>query len=142
VFIDGLGGFVNATVYPERLSRFFAALTNELQVLGATTLITAETRYLFDPAVEVPIAGTSAIVEHIISLRNVELRSQRYRLVCIIKVRESGYDTALREFRITDQGIVVAETFESAEAILTGLARPIIEQPPPLAPGENESEVR
>jgi circadian clock protein KaiC len=38
-------------------------------------------------------------------------------------MRESQYDSGIREFSITDRGIVVAETFESAEAVLTGHAR-------------------
>jgi len=39
-----------------------------------------------------------------------------------MKMRESGYDPAIREFRIIDSGIEVAPTFASAEAILTGIA--------------------
>ena len=57
----------------------------------------------------------------------------RYRLISIIKMRESGYDAAIREFRITDRGIDVAPTFTSAQAILTGVARPaatVISTPP------------
>jgi circadian clock protein KaiC len=53
----------------------------------------------------------------------VELRSQLYRLISILKVRASDYDTAIREFRITNRGIEVETTFESADAILTGIAR-------------------
>jgi circadian clock protein KaiC len=64
------------------------------------------------------------MAENMILLRYVELRSQLYRLLSIIKVRESDYDPSIREFRITSKGIEVASTFESAEAILTGTARP------------------
>jgi len=56
-------------------------------------------------------------------LRYVELRSQLYRLISIMKMRESQYDSGIREFSITDGGILVANTFSSAEAILTGHAR-------------------
>jgi KaiC/GvpD/RAD55 family RecA-like ATPase len=41
----------------------------------------------------------------------------------LMKMRESRYDTAVREFRITDKGIDVAGSFESAEAMLSGLGR-------------------
>ena len=41
----------------------------------------------------------------------------------IMKMRESRYDTSIREFRITDGGLEVADSFASAEAILTGHAR-------------------
>jgi circadian clock protein KaiC len=52
----------------------------------------------------------------------VELRSQLYRLISIMKMRESQYDSGIREFSISDEGIQVADTFESAENILTGHA--------------------
>jgi circadian clock protein KaiC len=41
----------------------------------------------------------------------------------IMKRRESRYDTSIRELKITDNGLAVAASFESAEAILTGHAR-------------------
>ena len=59
----------------------------------------------------------------IILLRYVELRSQLYRLISLMKMRESQYDSGIREFSITDEGIQVSDTFESAENILTGHAR-------------------
>ena len=65
----------------------------------------------------------ATVVETVLLLRYTELRSQLYRLVSIMKMRESRYDTSIREFQITDHGIRVASSFESAEAILTGHAR-------------------
>ncbi len=38
-------------------------------------------------------------------------------------MRGSAHATEIREFKITDDGLEVADTFESAEAILTGLAQ-------------------
>jgi circadian clock protein KaiC len=73
--------------------------------------------------VEAPQPEAAAYVENIILLRYVELRSQLYRLISVMKMRESQYDSGIREFSITDQGILVADTFASAEAILTGHAR-------------------
>jgi len=43
--------------------------------------------------------------------------------VSILKMRESRYDTSIREFKITDNGLEVASSFESAENILSGMAR-------------------
>ncbi len=40
----------------------------------------------------------------------------------MLKTRRSGHDHAIREFAITSHGIEIAATFESAEAILTGIA--------------------
>jgi circadian clock protein KaiC len=137
VFIDGFAGFRGALVYPDRLPRFFAALTHELRSLDVTTVLAEETG-LFRSEIELPNEELAAVVENIILLRHVELRSQLYRLLSILKVRESAYDASIREFRILDTGIEVAHSFRSAESILTGHARltpaeplaPQAEQPP------------
>jgi len=67
--------------------------------------------------------NVSALADNLILLRHVELRAQLFRLISILKVRDHAYDGAIREFRITDRGLLVADTFESAEQILTGTAR-------------------
>ena len=125
VFLDGLDAFSDLIVDAERIGPFFAALTNELRALGVTTLVAVELPHLFGPTVEIPIEGVSAVVENILFLRYVELRSQLYRLISVLKMRRSGHDLALRQFQIDATGITIADTFASAEAILTGLARPV-----------------
>ncbi|MFL6649756.1 MAG: RAD55 family ATPase [Sulfurifustaceae bacterium] len=119
LLIDGIGGFREATAYPERLVRFLTALMTELRALNVTTVVTEELP-LFAPDVQSPL---HPLVENIIYLRQVELRSQLYRLISIMKLRDSPYDSAIREFVINDKGIFVESSFESAEAILTGRAQ-------------------
>lgn len=121
--IDGRSGFKSASGYPERVGPFLTVLTNELRALGVTTVITAEMLRLFGHDIDVSLEGVSPVTENVVLLRYVELHSQLYRLLSILKVRDSGYDPAIREFRLTDSGIEVAATFASAEAILTGSAR-------------------
>lgn len=122
LFIDGVAGFRSAAVYPDRMGRFFSALAHQLRMQDVTTLYSDETA-LFSSDVHVPQPEAAAYVENIILLRYVELRSQLYRLISIMKMRESQYDSGIREFSITDDGIILADTFESAEAVLTGQAR-------------------
>ncbi|MBN8231810.1 AAA family ATPase [Corallococcus macrosporus] len=122
LFIDGVSGFRSAAVYPDRMGRFFSALTHQLRMMDVTTLYSDETP-LFSPGVDMPQPEAASTVENVILVRYVELRSQLYRLLSIMKMRESAYDSAIREFSISGDGIQVAETFESAESILTGHAR-------------------
>lgn len=124
LFLDGFNAFQDAAIYPDRLSRYLSALTNELRARDVTTIFTYETPNLFGPTVQVPVTGVSELVDNIIYLRYFELRSQLYRLISILEARESYHDPAIREFTITNRGIDVAATFESAEAILTGIAHP------------------
>ena len=124
---DGLHGFRHHAEYPERTRAVFSALSDELARRGVTTLFTLETMELVGSMIQLPIDGVSALADNIILLRHVELRSQLYRLISIIKVRDRAYDGAIREFQITDRGVVVADTFDSAEQILTGAARIVAE---------------
>jgi circadian clock protein KaiC len=124
--LDGLEPLAKETLPPQRLPGFLTALFNELRARGVTTLMTQQTHVLFGPRLEARLEGVEAIVDNIVFLRYVELRSQLYRMMSILKMRDSDYEPALREFSISTQGIDVAETFESAEAILTGQARPLV----------------
>ena len=101
----------------------FAALTEELAREGVTTLYTMETADLLGPRIEVPLNGVSAVTHNILLMRHVELEARLYRLLSILKLRDGDYDGALREFRITDGGIEILDTFEMADRILTGTAK-------------------
>jgi circadian clock protein KaiC len=125
IFLDGLEGLRSAAVYPERFLRMLTVLLDILRSRGATTIFSAELPTIIGPQLNIPLDPASAIAGNIILLRHVELRTQNYRLISILKMRQSGHDRSIREFRITDAGIEVADNAMSAEAILSGTAKPI-----------------
>lgn len=122
LFIDGVQGFAAAAVYEDRLPRFLSALTNQLRTWDVTTLISDELP-LFGSEVELPNPELAHVVETVLLLRYVELKSHLHRLVSVMKMRESPYDTSIREFTMDDRGIRVSGSFDSAESILSGYAR-------------------
>jgi circadian clock protein KaiC len=122
LFIDGVEGFRNANVYPDRASRFMSAFTNQLRMLDVTSLITEELP-LFKPELDMPNPELANVVEGVVLLRYVEIQSQIRRLLSIMKMRESEYDTRIREFKISGRGVEVTDTFNAAEAVLTGQGR-------------------
>ena len=129
--IDGLLGFQEiAADRPHRIGRFLTALANELRVLNVTTFYTAETRNLIGAVIEGPTIGLSTVAENLILLRYVEIRSQLRRLISIVKMRDSDFDSSLREFRITSTGIELAHPLDSAEAILSGFPQLTTEELP------------
>lgn len=137
LFIDGIEGFRAANPYPDRMGRFLSAFTNQLRTFDVTTLISEELG-LFKPEVDMPNPELGNVVESIILLRLLELRSQLYRLLSVMKMRESQYDTTIREFRITPQGVLVDKSFEAAELLLTGQGR--VTSGGPLYPSSTQSE--
>jgi circadian clock protein KaiC len=124
LFIDGFGGFERATIHPPRLVEFFTALTNELRVLGVTTLGTWELRELYSPWIQAPEPEISSLVDNLIALRYVDQDSRLLRLLSILKVRDSAYDPAFREIDIGGHGISLPRSFEGTAHALAGTARP------------------
>lgn len=143
LFIDGWGGFAAAAESQDRLGPFFAAIANELRSLGVTTICAVETENLIGPEVRLPIQGISAITENMLLLRFSEYQGQLRRLISIMKIRGGGFDHTLREFEIGARGICFADTFKTAERVLSGFGteRPV-SRPKKTAKGRRASARR
>jgi circadian clock protein KaiC len=120
VFIDGLDGLQRATLHAERVHHIFTALANELRARNVTTLYSYEVPKFIGPDLEAPISGVSALVENLIYLRFIEVSAYLYRVLSILKVRETHYDPSLRVFTIGPRGIELEAARTSAEALLAG----------------------
>ncbi|AKQ70472.1 Circadian clock protein KaiC [Myxococcus hansupus] len=120
--LDGLASFCQELTDPERTPRFLAALMHELLSLGVTPLAIQQTRPLIAPSGDVLPQGVEVLVDTILELRQVDLRSRRFHVISVPKARESGHDAAWRQFTMTARGIDVAKDSESAEAIFSGRA--------------------
>jgi circadian clock protein KaiC len=110
--IDGLAGFAESAVYPERLNKFFSCLTNELRNRRVTVMMMLETRDVLSSVVAAPW-GVSGIVDNLLFLRFVHDEGEVERLLTIIKMRDSDYDAGLRRIRIDGRGMHVAGTYRA-----------------------------
>ena len=120
LFIDGLGAIQEAAgASPGRIVKFLTALMNEMRVLGVTTLYTLEIPDIMGPAIRSPIGDLSNLAENLILLRFVEVRSRLYRLVSLLKVRDSDFDLTLHEYTTSSQGLIIETSADSAERIMT-----------------------
>ncbi|MFW6092667.1 MAG: RAD55 family ATPase [Pseudomonadota bacterium] len=122
LLVDGVEGFTNDRIHPERSADFLAALSTRLRMRRLTTVLTEEMQ-LFGETIGLNTFRFSATVENIILLRYVEIRSRVHRLISVMKLRDSDYDHSIREFEVHGRGITVASTFDYGEAVLTGRPR-------------------
>ncbi|AEI64042.1 ATPase domain-containing protein [Corallococcus macrosporus] len=135
--LDGLESFCQELTDPERTPRFLAALMHELLNLGVTPLATQQTRALAAPEADARL-GMETLVDNVLVLRLVALRSRHYHMLCVLKARESDHDAAQRLFSLTPRGVEVAADSESAEALFTGQpkARPASTRKPERKAGK------
>ena len=124
LFIDGLGAFKQASsTEPSRIGNFLTALMNEMRVLGVTTLYTLEVADIMGPTIRTPIGDLSSLAENLILLRFVEFGSQLYRLISVLKVRDSQFDASLHEYVTSGQGLLIEATADSAQRIMAGYSK-------------------
>lgn len=121
VVIDSLSGFELAVApsfredFRESLFRMVAVLSG----LGVTVLMTSEledryTDLRFSPN------GSAFLTDAIIVQRYVEIGSCLKRVISVVKVRASAHSTEIRQFEITDAGIVIGEPVLDYEGLLGG----------------------
>ena len=123
LFLDGYEALRRASHQHDRVGHFLAALVNECRERDVTLIFSSETPVAFGPEVSFPLRGLSMVAENILYLRSVELRARMRRFLCVLKMRNSGYDPALRELFIGERGMELGQVLEEGEQLLTGLAR-------------------
>ena len=109
LFIDGIVALQESAEYPERIGRYFAALTNVLHTEGVTVASTLETQELIGADISLKFGPVSAAAQNILLMRYDQRDNTTRRSLAVIKVRSSAFDPVIREFFITDGGIVVDE---------------------------------
>ena len=123
VFIDGVEGFCGAAMHPERAPQFLTALTTLLRGCGVTTVLSEELP-IYSATIDTDVLSISALVENLILIRYFEHHAELKRLVSVIKMRDSDFDSAIREFTITPQGLRLGGRVSGVQGLLTGRASP------------------
>ncbi|PHK95342.1 serine/threonine protein kinase [Pseudoroseomonas rhizosphaerae] len=122
LMIDSLSGVARASARPERLIDFHAALANELRERHVTTMASWEMNSLFGAEIHAPAPELSSLVDNLLMLRFVEAKADVKRVMGILKVRDSDYDSSLREFSVRGDGIHLGRGFERMASVLSGAA--------------------
>lgn len=117
--IDSIAAVEVAIVEPNRGPGFFASLINYLREHDVTSVITQESN-AFDGGLGEALGAVLA--DNLLRLRTVEYGNRIYRILAILKMRQSGFDPSLREFRIENGAIRVLPVAESGIAVLSGIA--------------------
>jgi circadian clock protein KaiC len=121
VVIDSLSGFELAVAptfredFRESLFRMIAALSN----LGVTVLLTSELEDRYTDLRFSPY-GSAFLTDAIIVQRYIELKSCLERVMAVIKVRASEHSNEIRQYEITDKGIVIGDPVLGYEGLLGG----------------------
>lgn len=103
------------------------SFVNGLRRYGMTTVLTQEAERIIGEA-DISDSRISHIADNLILLRYVEIESALKKALVVVKERGSDHDKGIREFEITDHGIVIKLPFKYQEGIFTGTPRRVAKE--------------
>ncbi len=107
---------------PEFRREFRLSVFRVLSALAKLDVTVLVTLGIEDSFVELKFseAEISFLTDGIIAMRYVEMEGELTKVISVVKLRGSGHSTALRTFRITDDGIEVDDTQVRFDGMLSG----------------------
>jgi circadian clock protein KaiC len=121
VVIDSLSGFelAVAPTFREDFRESLFRMVSVLAGLGVTVLMTSE---LEDRYTDLRFSsyGSAFLTDAIIVQRYIEVRSCLKRVLAVVKVRASAHSDELRQYAISDQGILLGGPMPDYEGLLGG----------------------
>ena len=119
--LDSVSHFDRLTGDTQRLRRIYTAVVNGLRREGITAMLLGEEKRTdYQRAFK---GGLSFIVDAIILMRYVEIKSTMQRAILVLKMRGSNHAKEIRRYEIGRGGLVVSDVFEGREGLLSGNPR-------------------
>ncbi|HEX2914844.1 MAG TPA: ATPase domain-containing protein [Chloroflexia bacterium] len=123
LLLDALSDLENLNLSNDPLSGFWAVLCNYLRNREITTIGLLEMNQIVGRELIIPERPISIIADTIILLHTYEADGQLKRLISILEMRDSSYDSQVYEYLIRKEGLKVGEPLTNVESILGGAAR-------------------
>ena len=95
---------------------------------GITTCFTSLISGTGNVDQEGPQVNVSSLMDTWILLRNTEFNGERNRTLFVLKSRGMRHSNQIREFVMSDDGIVLVDVYQGPDRVLTGTARATQEQ--------------
>ena len=133
VVIDSLNGYMNAMPEERFLVLQMHELLSALNQLGVITILVLAQHGLMGP-MQTPL-DLSYLSDAVLMLRYFEAEGRVRRAISIVKKRSGTHEDAIREFRLTAQGVKVGPPLTDFQGILSGVpnyrgkARPLLDRP-------------
>ncbi len=123
VVVDPISLYSTSVQGQSELRRELYAFVNYMKANGVTMLLTHEVPDIFTRVSRISDYGLEFIVDSIIMLQYVEMESEIYKSMNILKMRGSDHDRSIRRYEIGRKGFELKSRFEGYEGIMSGTAR-------------------
>lgn len=119
VLVDGIYGFQPSLETAMELREHIHLLVDFLKSKNVTSIFTNEQTEL-SGKLTIAGNGVSYVMDTIVLLRYVEIRSELLKVISVLKMRGSKHDKEIRELEIGDKGIEVKLPLSDYSGIMSG----------------------
>jgi circadian clock protein KaiC len=119
VVIDSLNGYLNAMPAERYLILQMHELLSYLNQLGVVTILVLAQHGLMGP-LQTPL-DISYLSDAVLMLRYFEAEGRVRRAISVVKKRSSAHEDAIREFRLTPNGLTVGPPLTEFQGIFSGV---------------------
>ncbi|MCE5199155.1 MAG: ATPase domain-containing protein [Armatimonadota bacterium] len=123
VMLDSVSTMAMGVTTERRFKDLIYTAVKMFRSMGVTFIMTMEAPELLGSSM-LTGHGISSMSDNIIMMRYVEVESQLKRAISILKMRGTSHENDLREFKITNEGILIGEPFKHFQGVLSGLPTP------------------
>jgi circadian clock protein KaiC len=120
VIVDPVSN-LNAVANHSNVKTMLTRLLDQLKLDQVTTVLTILTQE--SPTSESTDVDISSLADTWIQLRGIEFGGERNRGMYIIKSRGMAHSNQIREFVLTDKGVILLDVYVGPSGVLTGSAR-------------------
>ncbi|MGB9635891.1 MAG: ATPase domain-containing protein [Thermoplasmata archaeon] len=121
LFIDTVNHFESA-MSKQELRNLLVSFTSMTKKHGVTVVFSSESDELMGTS-KLMASNISYAVDTVIVLRHVEIGSEMRKAINLLKVRGTQHVKDIREYEITNKGIVIKDKFANVEGVFSGSAR-------------------
>lgn len=126
ILVDSLSHLERLSQDPVELRSIAYSFINALKREGLTSVLTRESPAILGEAASVD-EDVAFIADSYVLLRYVEIDSAVHKALLVLKLRGSNHAKDIRQFTITENGIVVQDKFVGREGIMSGSPRSMAE---------------
>jgi circadian clock protein KaiC len=119
VVVDPVTNLIGAGT-PRDVRAMLMRLVDYLKTVGITALFTSLTHGRQEGETDV---GISSLMDTWLLLTAIEIGGERNRALQVLKSRGMAHSNQIREFRLTDRGVELVDTYVGPAGVLTGSAR-------------------
>jgi circadian clock protein KaiC len=121
VVIDSMNGFemALAPAFREDFRESLYRMIGALKGIGVTIITTVEVVTSFTDLQFTP-HSISFLTDDIVMMRYIEIESQLRKIVTVVKMRGGSHSKDIREYDITDAGMVVGNRLKGYRGLITG----------------------